>query len=385
MRADLDHLLLPLERTQDVHLAALSSGRVVIDAAHLDPEDGPAPGVLPVLEAALRSGRRRALQYTPPAGRPGPRRAVADALRARHGAPYSFRDICLTAGATAALHVAIRSVTDGDAEVVVPVPCWIDHMLYVAVQGATPVTVPLASGDFRLDVPALVQRIGSRTRAVLLTNPGNPSGTAVSRADLEALGTALQDAEAVTGLPITVISDETHCDHVPAASFCPASEVIARCLTVHSFGKINRLHGQRIGYVAVSPNHPEREAVQGDLVRWCRALAAVPTSLMQEALPGLLALEHDLGPIDERLVALRSGLEELGLDYSSSDGPPYTYVRRPSWAPDDAALVADLAARGLLVMPASVFGHEGWFRVSVTGSAAQVASTLEVLRDASQP
>src|SRR5919202_371404 len=115
-------------------------------------------------------------QYAPFGGHTLIRRAVADALRASHGLPFTFEDVVLTPGAMAALHLALRGAGRPGDEVLIPVPCWLDYPLYVRALGLVPVMVPLTCRAFDLDVDAVADAISERTCAVLLSHPANSTG-----------------------------------------------------------------------------------------------------------------------------------------------------------------------------------------------------------------
>ena len=109
-------------------------------------------GARSAIREALDDDRLLGLQYSPFGGHTVVRRKVADAFRGTHGLDFTFRDVILTSGAMAALHIALRMAARADGEVIVPVPCWIDHPLYVRAIGLSPVLVPLARASFDLDV-----------------------------------------------------------------------------------------------------------------------------------------------------------------------------------------------------------------------------------------
>jgi aspartate aminotransferase len=151
-------------------------------------------------------------------------------------------------------------------------------------------------------------------------------------------------------------------------------------LIVYSFGKYHFMQGQRLGYVAVSPNHPTRRDLAEELVLWTRITGfATPTSLMQRAIPRLLSLRYP----QEWLVGWRErfvdGLRAGGYDVVSPDATMFVYARTPAAYDDDFEFVRDLAESGLLVLPAPVFHHRGYFRLSMTGSEPMLEQALSVL------
>lgn len=374
-------LLEPLEAFEAIRRRAVRLGARVCDLSYANPFDGVTPRAREVLRRVLEEERTLDLQYTPFGGWTPARRAVADALAATHLPDADFRDVILTPGAMAALHLALRAAGQPGDEVVIPVPCWLDYPTYARCLGLAPVLVELEGPAFALDPDRIADAVGPRTCALLLSQPANPTGRCHRPRELRALADVLAHAEQRSGRPITWISDETHRDLLPRGIFRSPAEVWARTVVVYSFGKYHALQGQRIGYAAVSPRHPERRETADELVRWARITGAcTPTALMQRALPALLRLEHDLAPLDAWRQRVRAGLAEAGYRVAPADGTFFLYAAVPDGR-DDWEFVETLAARGVLVLPSAVFHHTGHFRISLTGSASMLERALAVFRE----
>ncbi|HEY9507712.1 MAG TPA: aminotransferase class I/II-fold pyridoxal phosphate-dependent enzyme [Gemmatimonadales bacterium] len=378
--ATLEALVRPLEEFEAIRRRAVRLGDRLCDLSYANPYEGVVTSVREVLRRALDRERLLDLQYTPFGGQTLTRRAVADDLTARQGLEFTYRDVVLTPGAMAALHLALRATGEPGDEVVIPVPCWLDYPLYAAALGLRPVLVPLGAPEFQLDVGAVERALGPRTAAVLVSNPSNPAGRSYPAPVFRALGEALERAERGSGRRITLIADETHRDFTLAGVHVPAATLIPRTLTVYSFGKYHFIQGQRIGYVAVSPGHPEREALATELARWARILGVcTPTALMQAAVPELLALHHDLGPVEHWRRALTDALRGAGYTVTPADATLFVYVATPGGMPD-VEFVRRLAEAGTLALPASVFHHQGHFRLALTGGARMLEGGIRALQ-----
>ena len=281
---ELDALLSPLERFEAIRRRVVFLGERLCDLSYGNPYAGAEEATRAVLREALEARRLLDLQYSPVGGHTIPRRMMAAHLTGTHGLPFTFSDVVLTPGATAALHVALRTAGAPGEEVIVPVPCWLDYPVYALHLGLQPVLVPLAEGTFDLDVAAIANAVTSRTCAVLLSHPANPTGKSYDAGRLEALGRALAQAEARAERRITLIADEVHREVLPPDAYRSAAAGWPRTLIVYSFGKYHFLQGQRLGYAAVSPTHPERRGAAAELVRWMRVMGFVaPSALMQRA------------------------------------------------------------------------------------------------------
>jgi aspartate/methionine/tyrosine aminotransferase len=377
---ELVSLLEPLERFESIRRRAARLGDRLADLSYANPYAGIQEPARNAIREALEERRSLDLQYSPFGGYVSVRRNVADALRSSHDLDFRFDDVVLTSGAMTALQVALRVAARPNGEVIVPVPCWLDYPLYVRSLGLDPVCVPLRAGTFDLDLDAIARAASERTVAVLLASPANPTGRVYNEAQLDELANVLNDIENSSGAAVTLISDEAHRDFAEPGCFQSPSSRFDRTLIVYSFGKYHFMQGQRAGYLAVSPRHPSREAISSEIVRWTRILGMVsPTSVMQRAIPKLLVLRHDQRWLLTWRKRFVDELTSMGYSVVRPDGTLFVYVRLPQDL-DDFAFTQELARAGLLVLPAPIFHHTGYFRLSLTGTDSMLERALSVLR-----
>ena len=191
-------------------------------------------------------------QYPPMPGVPVLREAISAKLLKLHGRSYNPNtEITVTAGATQAIITAILAVVHPGDEVIVLEPCYDSYVPNIELAGGVVVRVPLIPGTFRPDFDKISAAINSKTRAILINSPHNPSATVWTQADM----LKLQDLLAPT--EVLLISDEVYehmvfdADkgqiHQSAARF-PA--LAARAFIVSSFGKTYHVTGWKVGYVA---------------------------------------------------------------------------------------------------------------------------------------
>ncbi len=377
---ELQDLLEPLERFESTRRKVARLGDRLADLSYANPYGGIHEQAKAVLRETLDGERLLDLQYSPFGGKTQVRRAVADSLRDTHNFPFVFSDVVLTPGAMAGLQLALRVAGHPGDEVIIPVPCWLDYPLYVRSLGLVPVMVPMTSETFEIDPVAVAEAISNKTCAILFSQPANPTGRSYGPVALKELAEVIDRAEQRLGCRVTLIADETHRDFVPEGGFHSPSAWWDRTLLVYSFGKYHFMQGQRLGYVAVSPRHPSRRRLAEELVLWTRITGvATPTSLMQLAVPRLLSLRYD----QEWLIKWRKRfIEELsaeGYGVAPPEATMFLYVQNPSSYDDDFEFVEELAAAGLLVLPAPVFHHSGCFRLSLTGSEPMLERALSIL------
>ena len=204
------------------------------------------PHLVEAVTLAMKAGHN---QYPPMPGVPALREAVAAKIEAMHARKYSpDTEITITAGATQAILTAILAVVQPGDEVIVLDPCYDSYAPNIVLAGGTVVRVPLTPGTFRPDFGLISAAITSRTRALIINSPHNPSATVWSRNEM----LALQDLLAPTN--ILLISDEVYehmvfdgAEHQSAARF---PGLAARAFIVSSFGKTFHVTGWKVGTVA---------------------------------------------------------------------------------------------------------------------------------------
>ena len=212
---------------------------------------------------ALRRGVADALAdgepqtYTPYAGIPELRAAIAAKLREWNGVDVPDDGVIVTTGSSSAFFAAGLALFEPGDEVVLFEPFYSYHRSQLRLLGAVPVAVPLAPPDFALDVDALARALGPRTRAVVVNTPANPTGQVFTRAELEAVAALLAPTD------VAVVTDEVYehlCydgrRHVSPAAVPALRE---RTIAIGSFSKTFSITGWRIGWCAASP--PTLEAI----------------------------------------------------------------------------------------------------------------------------
>ncbi len=210
--------------------------------------DAPA-ALLDRVQHYLRSGHN---QYAPMMGASSLRAALANKVRSCYGlAVDAEQEITVTSGATEALFCAITAVVQPRDEVIVFDPVYDSYEPAISLQGATAVHVPLQAPGYLPDWQRVESRISSRTRAIIINTPHNPTGTVWSAADL------LELQRLVLKHGLFVIADEVYehivFDGARHESICRYPELFARSFVVSSLGKTYHVTGWKIGYCIAPP------------------------------------------------------------------------------------------------------------------------------------
>ena len=351
----------------------------IADFTFGNPQELPLPGLVDALRSNAIPKDKDWFAYK--MSEEEPRNVVAASLRARTGIAFRPEDIAMTAGAFGALGVTIRALADEGDEVIFLSPPWFFYELMIASSGATPVRVRLQPPAFDLAPDAIAAAITPRTRAVLVNSPHNPTGRIYRERELAALGEVLREASARNGRPIVLLSDESYNRivfdgidfHSPAVDYVPT-------ITIYTYGKTTLAPGQRIGYAALNPDFPDREAVGYRIfVQQLAAGWGFPNALLQHAISDLEGLSIDIGALQARRDRMVPALREMGYEVTNPEGTFYLMVRSPD--PDDLAFCTRLADAGALVLPGAIVESPGWFRISLTASDEMVDKGIHIFRE----
>jgi len=212
-----------------------------------EPDFGTPEHIVAAAVTALQSGQTR---YTPVAGIPALRAAIAAKLEHENRIPCTPDQVVVAPGAKFSVFTAVAVLCSAGDDVAIPAPFWLSYPEMVRAAGARPVPVPTAAGDgFAVRPETLRAHLTDATRLLILNSPGNPTG-AVCTAD------TLNDlAELAIEKDFYILADEIYeklvydgTEHVSIASISPA--VCARTITVNGFSKSFAMTGWRLGYLA---------------------------------------------------------------------------------------------------------------------------------------
>ena len=226
-------------------MSALANEVGAVNLGQGFPDFGCDPALVDAVTHAMQAGHN---QYPPMPGVPALRQAMAAKMEALYGLRCDpDHEITVTAGATQAILTAILAVVHPGDEVIVLEPCYDSYVPNIALAGGKVVRVPLVPGSFRPDFDAIDAAITTRTRALIINSPHNPSGQVWTRSDMQRLEQLLRPTN------VLLISDEVYehmvfdgHEHQSAARF---PGLAARAFIVSSFGKTYHVTGWKVGTV----------------------------------------------------------------------------------------------------------------------------------------
>ncbi|MDH7499093.1 MAG: pyridoxal phosphate-dependent aminotransferase [candidate division NC10 bacterium] len=322
----------------------------------------PPPRFQEVLEQVVREKSPGRHAYMPNAGLLETRSAVARYLAQEHRIAFGAEHILMTCGAGGALNVILKALLEPGDEVILLAPFFPEYRFYIDNHGG--VAVPVRTKpDFSLDHAALEEKIGKRTKALLLNSPNNPTGKVYDAESLAALGDLLRHQERHGGRPIYLISDEPyaklvyHGVRVPSIFAAHPHSILA---TSHS--KDLSLPGERIGYLAIHPATPHAQELAAAMTFAQRVLGFVNApALMQRVVARLQGITIDVGWYQRKRDRLCRALSEMGYSLVWPDGAFYLFPRSPI---DDLEFVRELQQSNILTVPGRGFGAPGHFRIA---------------------
>jgi aspartate aminotransferase len=358
----------------------IAQGQDIVDLTVGEPDfDTPAP-IRDAAKAAIDAGFTR---YTDVSGYEELRAAISRKLRRENGLEYPEDSILVSSGAKHSLTNAIFALVDPGDEVLVPIPYWVSYSEEVKLAGGRVVALPTArEKGFKLDPERLEAAITTRTKALILCSPCNPSGAVYSRPELEALAQVLERHPRVW-----VVSDEVY-EHIEygAGHASPAAipSLAERCALVNGVSKAYAMTGWRIGYLAGPRGLAKACAkLQGQMT-------SASSSVSQRA--AIAALDSDPAIVASMVAEFRArrdlSVEALsrieGLSLLCPEGAFYLFPdvsRLPVWKAAPEGERSDAVSRHLLesarvaTVPGSAFGDDSSIRLSF-------ASSEERLREA---
>ncbi len=332
-------------------MSALATQHQAVNLGQGFPDFDCDPSLVDAVATAMRDGLN---QYPPMTGVPLLRQRVAEKIAALHAHRYDpEREITITAGATQAILTAVLAFVHPGDDVIVLDPCYDSYVPAIELAGARAVRVPLHPLTLRPDMAAIAAALTPRTRALLINTPHNPSGTAWTVAERQAMADLLRPTD------VLLISDEVYehmvfdgQSHVSASGH---AELAARSVVISSFGKTFHVTGWKVGYVAAPA------AMMAEFRKVHQFNVFTVNTPMQHGLARFLAEPaHYLGLADfyqAKRDAFRAGLAATRFELLPCEGTYFQCVGYDAISdlPDDAFCRWLTTEVGVAAIPLSAF------------------------------
>jgi aspartate aminotransferase len=366
-----------------------AAGRDIISLSMGEPDFDTPDHIQQAAIDAIREGQTR---YTAVDGTPALKDAIIEKFRRDNHLSYQRDQILVSCGAKQSIYNLLQAMIDPGDEVLIPAPYWVSYPDMVRLAGGAPVTLQTTmENGFKITPGQLKSSITEQTRLLILNSPGNPTGRAYTRAELEALGEVLDQFPRVA-----ICSDDIY-EHIwwadepfsTIAEVCPA--LYERTIVVNGVSKAYAMTGWRIGYAA-GP---------ADLIRQMRKIqgqsTSNPCSISQAAAEAALMDNQDCvtrmcKAFHQRHDWLVPALNALpGIHCSAGEGAFYVFADC-SEAIETLGLTDDVAfcellleQAGVALVPGSAFGTPGHVRLSFACGIDTLEKAVERIAGALTP
>jgi aspartate aminotransferase len=334
------------------------------------------PSLLPTFthfEDAMRHVAAHGVKYTPNAGDPALREAIAH--RYRYPKMDRAENVCITVGSQEAMYVAIKTLLDpARDELLVVEPAFPSYAKMAALEGIAVRSVAMcAEDDFAFDGQRIAAAIGERTRAIVVCSPCNPTARVVSR---NAAGQLVQALHRRGGEPIWVIHDEIYREQTFVDDAAYFAQIYPNTIVTNSLSKSNALTGLRLGWL-LGPAAFVTQAVK--VHAWvvsCADTFAQQVALHVFQTPS--ALEEHFPWYQRRREELLAALRQTGFHFIAPEGSFYVCVRLPEGSRSIEAAHELIERYDVVAIPGIAFGDsmEGWLRLTWVGPPDQVSEGI---------
>jgi len=357
--------------------ALRQAGKPILDFSAGEP-DFPTPEA--IKWAAVKAIEENRTKYTPVAGIPELRAAIADDLDRRLGIAYAPPEVMVSCGAKHALYNVLQVICEPGDQVIIFSPYWVSYPPLVQLADAKPVVVQTHEADrFQPNLDAVQASITSRTKAIILNSPSNPTGSVIEEQRLRELAGVVR---AQKREDLIMISDEIYDQIVfePAKARSitqVARDLLNQIIIVNGVSKSYSMTGWRIGYAAGPKNIIET------MIKLQSHSTSNPTSISQyAALAAITGNQQEVQAMvrefQQRRDALVNGLNRLpGLSCSIPEGAFYAWCNISQLGQPSATIAARWLDEALVaVVPGEGFGSGDYVRFSFATSREAIEEGL---------
>ena len=331
-----------------------------------------------IKDAASKALAAGFTKYTPAAGIPELRQAIADKHKRENGLTYKPSQVIVSCGGKHSCYNAILSTCEEGDEVLIPSPYWLSYPEMVKLAGARPVILETSDAtEFKLTPEALRKAINLKTRLLILNSPSNPTGSVYAPDEIKALGDLCIEHG------VLIMSDEIYehllydgAVHQSVASFSPSHQ--EHTILVHGFAKAWSMTGWRLGWCAApEPIAKAMEAIQSHST-------SNPTSFAQKGAVAALTGPQDHLPVwlaefnRRRTFAWKRLSAIPGVSCVNAKGAFYLFPNISGTGLKSSEFCARfLESEKVAAVPGIAFGADDYIRISYATSMQNLEKGLE--------
>ena len=309
--------------------------------------------------------------YMSNSGYESTRKIVAEKRSAESGLTIDPGAVCMTVGAASAMNDVLHSLLDDGEEVIVLAPYFMEYNGYIENHNGVPVIVP-TDDNFMPVISRIKDAITSKTKAIIINSPNNPSGVVYPESLLIELNDMLKSCDHT----IHVISDEPYIDLVYDGLTVPcALKYIDNLIICFSWSKSLSLPGERIGYTLVSPKNEDYDDLTNAIVLSHRTLGSVNApAIWQKVIEKSIYAKVDVANYEYRRNLLYSNIIDAGFDSVRPNGALYIFMNTPKGL-SDAEFAEICAKQNILIVPGAAFSCPGYCRLAFCVSETSIRNS----------
>lgn len=308
------------------------------------------------------------------------REKIAENINKKFETNFSSKNLIMTVGAASGLNIVLKSIINSGEEVIVFAPYFSEYNNYIKNYDGVITIVPANLKTFEPNLEEFEKKINSKTKAVIINTPNNPTGIVYSEELIKKLADIMQKKEEEIGHPIYLISDEPYRELVYDGIKVPyITKYYKNTFVVYSYSKSLSLPGERIGYVIV-PNELEDSDEMIEAVTIAnRIIGCVNApSLIQRVIPYCLDLQINLEEYDSNRKLLYQILTKCGFECVKPQGAFYLFVKSP--IADEKEFCNTAKKYNFLFVPCSSFACPGYVRIAYCVSHSMIEKSEEAFK-----
>jgi len=331
-----------------------------------------------VREASILSLERGYTSYTANAGLLELRFEIMKYMKRNFNVSYGYKDdIIVTVGGSQALDITMRALINPEDEIIVVEPNFVSYSPLISLAGGVPVAIETtAETEFKLQPRQIEEVITSNTKALLLCSPNNPTGSSLSKEELQAI------ADIVIKHDLLVITDEIYAELTYDEEFTSIASLEGmkeRTIIISGFSKGFAMTGWRLGYICAPT-----EIAKAMLKIHQYTMMCAPTMAQYGAIEALQNGQHDVEEMRKSYRRRRNymvkSLNQIGLECHSPGGAFYVFpsIKKTGLSSEEFAEQLLLEER-VAVVPGNVFGKggEGHIRCSYASSMESLEESIK--------
>lgn len=322
-------------------------------------------------------------RYMENAGYPETRTAVAAQLSLETGMKFTMNDIIMTCGAAGAINVILKTILNPHEEVILFAPYFPEFDNYIDNHGGVAKVVP-TDEKFIPKLDVLENTITSKTKAVIINSPNNPTGVVYSKDFVNQLSKLLSKKERQLSTHIYLVSDEAYNKLIYDELKYPyVFHHYLQSIVAYSHSKDLALPGERIGHIAVHPKCAQHDELMAGFIHCNRVLGFVNApALMQHIIRNLQNVTVSIAEYKKKRDFLYNNLTEMGYSIVKPQGTFYMFPKSP--LEDAMAFVRELQEYNVLVVPGRSFGTPSYFRIAYCVEDRVIEGSLTGFKKAAQ-